>query len=116
MLGITWSREELYRRIDNRVDARLMQGMVAEIQALLDRGVTYNRLDTLGLEYRFIARYLQGLFKDEHEMSQKLKYAIHDFARRQLSWFQRDKRVIWINGTQALEQAQPAIEKLLYNR
>lgn len=104
LLGIHWPREVLYRRIDARVDERMQQGMVQEVQHLLDVGISYERLDALGLEYRFIVRWLRGAFTSEAEMVERLKYAIHDFTRRQLSWFRRDKRIIWIAGEDDLEQ------------
>jgi tRNA dimethylallyltransferase len=98
LLGIEWPREVLYRRIDARVDERMRQGMVHEVQKLLDDGVNHERLEALGLEYRYISRLLRGEFRDEHEMVERLKYAIHDFTRRQLTWYRKDKRIVWIEG------------------
>jgi tRNA dimethylallyltransferase len=98
LLGIEWPREELYRRIDKRVDERMQQGMVQEVQTLLDEGISHQRLEALGLEYRYISRWLTGAIENEDEMVQRLKYAIHDFTRRQLTWFRKEKRIIWING------------------
>ena len=98
LLGIHWPREVLYQRIDLRVDERMQQGMVQEVRDLLARGVSHERLEALGLEYRFISRWLRGTFSSEAEMVQRLKYAIHDFTRRQLSWFRRDGRIHWIDG------------------
>lgn len=99
LLGIHWPREILYQRIDARVDERIQQGMVQEVHDLLAQGVSHERLDALGLEYRFISRWLRGEFASQDEMTQRLKYAIHDFTRRQLSWFRRDTRIVWINGS-----------------
>jgi tRNA dimethylallyltransferase len=96
VLGIEWPREELYHRIDTRVDERMQQGMVQEVQRLLDEGISHERLEALGLEYRYITRLLRGEFKNEEEMVQRLKYAIHDFTRRQLTWFRKDKRILWV--------------------
>jgi len=98
LLGIQWPREVLYQRIDARVDERMRQGMVQEVQGLLDEGVGNKRLEALGLEYRYISRLLREEFKSEEEMVEKLKYAIHDFTRRQLTWFRRDKRIVWVEG------------------
>ncbi len=81
LLGIEWPREVLYRRIDERVDERMQQGMVQEVQRLLDEGVSQQRLEALGLEYRYITRWLTGAFENEDEMVQRLKYAIHDLAQ-----------------------------------
>ena len=98
LLGITWPREVLYRRIDARVDERMRQGMVHEVQKLLDEEVSHERLEAMGLEYRYISRLLRGEFRDEDEMVERLKYAIHDFTRRQLTWYRKDKRIVWIEG------------------
>lgn len=98
LLGIQWPRIVLYQRIDERVDERMSQGMVQEVRDLLARGITHERLDAFGLEYRFISRWLRGEFASEEEMVQRLKYAIHDFTRRQLTWFRRETRIVWIEG------------------
>ena len=112
LLGINWPRAVLYRRIDQRVDERIAQGMVEEVQNLLAQGVSHQRLEDLGLEYRFISRWLRGEFASEAEMTQRLKYAIHDFTRRQLSWFRRDPRIVWIEG-HAVERAMTLVEDFL---
>ncbi|HBE28195.1 MAG TPA: tRNA (adenosine(37)-N6)-dimethylallyltransferase MiaA [Ktedonobacter sp.] len=98
LLGLHWPRPELYQRIDQRVDERMQQGMVQEVRDLLARGVSHERLEALGLEYRFISRWLRGEFPSEHGMVERLKYAIHDFTRRQLTWFRKDSRIVWIEG------------------
>jgi len=112
LLGIEWPREVLYRRIDERVDERMQQGMVQEVQRLLDEGVSQQRLEALGLEYRYITRWLTGAFENEDEMVQRLKYAIHDFTRRQLTWFRKEKRIVWMNGGD-WEQAQDVVRDFL---
>jgi tRNA dimethylallyltransferase len=112
LLGLEWPREVLYHRIDARVDERMRQGMVQEVQGLLEEGVSHERLEALGLEYRYISRLLRGEFSSEDEMVQKLKYAIHDFTRRQLTWFRRDKRIVWIQGGD-MERAMQAVQRFL---
>ncbi len=112
LLGIEWPREELYRRIDKRVDERMQQGMVQEVQRLLDEGLSHQRLEAMGLEYRYISRWLTGAFESEDVMVQRLKYAIHDFTRRQLTWFRKEKRIIWINGADG-EQAEELVSDFL---
>lgn len=111
-LGIAWPREVLYRRIDERVDERMRQGMVQEVQRLLEGGLSHQRLEALGLEYRYISRWLMGAFESEDEMVQKLKYAIHDFTRRQLTWFRKDRRIVWIDGVD-WEQASELVNDFL---
>jgi len=112
LLGIEWPREALYQRIDARVDERMRQGMVQEVQRLLDEGVSHERLEALGLEYRYISRLFRGEFKSEDGMVKKLKYAIHDFTRRQMSWFRRDKRIVWVQGRD-VEQAAGVVREFL---
>jgi tRNA dimethylallyltransferase len=120
LLGIHWERELLYQRIDKRVDERIQEGMIQEVQSLLASGMDHERLDALGLEYRFVSRLLRGEFASEAEMVQRLKYAIHDFTRRQLTWFRRDKRIFWITGHEGsngdsimVEEADQLIQSFL---
>ena len=98
LLGISWPRAILYQRINARVDERIQQGMMQEVRDLLHQGIGHERLESLGLEYRFISRLLRGEFASEAEMVEHLKYAIHDFTRRQLSWFRKDRRITWLEG------------------
>lgn len=115
LLGIQWPRELLYKRIDARVDERMQQGMVQEVQGLLDMGVQHERLEALGLEYRFVSRWLRGDFTSEDQMVERLKYAIHDFTRRQLTWFRRDTRILWLDGnnTTMVQEAKSIVENFL---
>lgn len=114
LLGIQWPREELYRRIDRRVDERIQLGMVQEVRTLLDNGVSHERLEALGLEYRFISRWLRGEFPSEEAMAERLKFAIHDFTRRQLTWFRKDTRIVWIDGGNgAFERAEEWVREFL---
>jgi tRNA dimethylallyltransferase len=114
LLGIQWPREELYRRIDRRVDERMQLGMVQEVRTLLDKGVSHERLEALGLEYRFISRWLRSEFPSEEAMAERLKFAIHDFTRRQLTWFRKDTRIVWIDGGNgAFERAEEWVREFL---
>ena len=113
-LGIQWPREVLYQRIDDRIDERMQQGLVQEVRDLLAHGLSYERLDALGLEYRYVSRWLRGEISSESEMVQLLKYASHDFTRRQLTWFRRDKRITWLDGNADLvTQAIPLVQTFL---
>ena len=94
-IGVTHPRDILYQRIDQRVDSRIKQGMIAEVKKLRKQGLSWQKLNNFGLEYRFIAKYLKGEL-NKPEMIQQLKYAIHHFARRQQTWFKRDKQIHWI--------------------
>jgi tRNA dimethylallyltransferase len=107
LLGTDIPREELYKKIDQRVDERINAGMIEEVKSLICRGaiprVSENWLIGLGLEYRFITEYLQGKWTKD-EMIKRLKGAIHAFSRRQMTWFKRDKRIIWIKNISEAEQ------------
>lgn len=96
-LGVTWPRPVLRARIDERLDRRLEQGMIEEVQGLLDRGANVEFLKKLGLEYRFITQYLIGEIPDRNEMVELLRTAIKQFAKRQTTWFRRDKDIQWLD-------------------
>lgn len=98
VLGLYVQRDDLYRLIDARVDSRLRRGMIAEVKSLLKNGVRKKWLQSLGLEYRAIITYLdEGENRSNKEkMAQALKFAIHDFARRQLVWYRKFPDVHWL--------------------
>ncbi len=101
-LGIDIPREELYERIDQRVDSRIEAGMIAEGERLLAEGVEADRLRKFGLEYRFVTDYIEHKIP-KNEFAQSLKYAIHAYARRQLTWFRGHGDVVWVkNGDEAV--------------
>jgi tRNA dimethylallyltransferase len=91
VFGIEIARDELRRRIGLRLRERLEEGMVEEVQGLLDRGLPPDRLEALGLEYREVAAYLLGK-KSRKEMSTDLEFAIGRFAKRQQTWFRGMER------------------------
>lgn len=90
-IGTSVSREVRNARIDARLDARLQEGMVEEIKGLLDSGVPAERLISYGLEYKFVTLYLLGELGYE-EMRLRLSTAIHQFAKRQMTWFRGMER------------------------
>ncbi len=96
MLGIALPKKKLHRLIAQRLKKRLRQGMIAEVRRLHREGVSWSRLEAFGMEYRYVARYLRGLLS-RHEMEQQLQTAIEQYAKRQLTWFRRDKRIHWID-------------------
>ncbi|MBR0367465.1 MAG: tRNA (adenosine(37)-N6)-dimethylallyltransferase MiaA [Clostridia bacterium] len=110
-LGVTWERETLKSRIDERLERRLEQGMVAEVRGLMDQGVSTEFLYKLGLEYRFIAQYLTGEIPRYEDMVEQLGNAIKKFAKRQMTWFKRDKDILWLDMTgDPVAQAAEAID------
>jgi tRNA dimethylallyltransferase len=103
-LGLTWPRDVLRERIRSRLRARLDEGMIGEVRDLLSQGVSYERLEALGLEYRFVARFLRGGYAGEEELFDELSRAIYRFAMRQLAWFRRDKSILWLDHTRDLQE------------
>ena len=113
-LGVSWPREVLSERIDERLERRLEQGMIEEVQGLMDRGATTEFLLGLGLEYRFITQYLIGEIPDKQEMLDKLAIAIKQFAKRQMTWFRRNKDIVWLDMSgDFFDQACSAIDAFL---
>ena len=113
-LGVSWPRDVLAKRIDERLDMRVRQGMIDEVQRLMDEGATREFLLGLGLEYRFITQYLTGEIPDREEMLRLLAIAIKQFAKRQMTWFRRDKTIVWLDmAGDPLAQASEAIEAFL---
>jgi tRNA dimethylallyltransferase len=96
-LGLTWPREDLVERIEKRLQERLANGMIDEVAGLRSHGVSDLRLDKLGLEYRYVARYLRGDLRTLDELRTQLGIAIRQFAKEQLTWFKRDGRIIWLD-------------------
>lgn len=105
-IGIECPDDELRARIEKRLDERLKKGMIAEVRALRSapRPVSMRRLNELGLEYRYIALHLAGKLT-KTEMRDQLATAIWQYARRQKTWFRRDKSITWFtrDELQAIE-------------
>ena len=101
VIGICLEREELRRKITLRLQTRLQAGMIDEVKHLHDRGVNWERLESFGLEYRYISRYLQHKISHE-EMFQILNTRIRQFAKRQETWFRgmgkKGVPIHWMDG------------------
>ena len=108
-LGVTWPRETLKQRIDERLERRLREGMADEVRALLDAGVSEEFLIKLGLEYKYLTWYLTGKMSYE-QMKEELGLAIKRFAKRQMTWFRKDPEILWLDmAGDPLAQALAAI-------
>lgn len=103
IFGIDFPRQTLYDRIDLRVDERLKEGMIEEVEQLRRDNVSDEWLINLGLEYKWITEFLQKKHAKD-EMIKCLKHAIHAFARRQMTWFNKDKRIHWIHSAKEAEK------------
>jgi len=104
-----FSRKKLYKRIDERVDIRLEKGMIEEVMQLNKSGLNYESMEKMGLEYRYISRYLRGEL-DKQKMTDILKNKTHAYARRQLTWWRNDNQAVWIKNFQ---QAKKQIEEFI---
>lgn len=112
-LGVTWDRETLKARIDERLQRRLDEGMVQEVEALLKDGVSEEFLMKLGLEYRYLTRYLKGEIGYD-QMVLELGNAIKKFAKRQVTWFKKDPDIHWLDMREdPVKQAAALIEGFL---
>jgi tRNA dimethylallyltransferase len=85
--------KDLEKKIQTRLEKRL-EGMIREAKVLHKNDLSYKRMHELGLEYRFLAMYLKGEISKK-EMVEKLNIAIHQYARRQMTWFKRNKKIKW---------------------
>ena len=107
VLGINLERNTRRKRITERLHRRLEEGMVKEVEGLIDQGVTPDRMEYYGLEYRYVTRYiLNELTYDE--MVRMLNTAIHQFAKRQMTYFRgmerRGIKIHWIDGLLPMEE------------
>lgn len=112
-LGVTWPREILKQRIDERLERRLQQGMIDEVKGLMDAGVSTEFLTKLGLEYRYITEYLLGQWTYD-QMLDELARAIKRFAKRQMTWFRKEENLHWLDmSADPVEQAAELIDAFL---
>lgn len=95
-LVCVYPRGELYSRIEKRLDERIAQGMIEEVAALRESGATDEFLEGLGLEYRYTARYIRGEY-DFATYREELLKQIRHFAKRQITWFKKEKNAFWLN-------------------
>jgi tRNA dimethylallyltransferase len=98
-IGMIVSRDERIARIDKRLDERLKEGLIEEVKELMDSGITADDLIYYGLEYKFVTLYLTGQISFE-TMRNRLAVAIHQFAKRQMTWFRgmerRGIKIEWV--------------------
>lgn len=95
IVGLDFPDDELKERIEKRLISRFNSGMLDEVKKLHSQGLTFTRMEQLGLEYRYMALHLQGKIT-EKEMVEKLNSEIWKYAKRQRTWFKRNKDIIWV--------------------
>ena len=96
-IGLYLPLEILKEKIDKRLLARIKAGMIKEIENLHKKGLSWKRMEELGLEYRYVSLYLQKKISKQ-EMLEKLNSEIYKYAKRQMTWFKRDKEIIWFEA------------------
>lgn len=115
IIGVDIDRDERRRKITNRLKARLEDGMVEEIQGLLRRGIPAEDLIYYGLEYKFVTEYVTGKLTYD-EMFRQLEIAIHQFAKRQMTWFRGMERrgfhIHWLDASKPIDDKVMTIMEL----
>ncbi|MCD6090361.1 MAG: tRNA (adenosine(37)-N6)-dimethylallyltransferase MiaA [Bacteroidales bacterium] len=116
IFGIDYDRRVVRMRITERLEERLQNGMIEEVQGLLNSGVKPEQLTFYGLEYKWVTDYLEGNLA-YNEMFRRLNTAIHQFSKRQMTWFRRMEKqgfvINWIDGNLSLNEKVAYILKNL---
>ena len=116
IIGVNIEREERRRKITARLKQRLDEGMVEEVRTLLDSGIAADDLIYYGLEYKFITEYIIGKLTYE-EMFRQLEIAIHQFAKRQMTWFRgmerRGTTIHWVDASLPMSEKLNEVLRLL---
>jgi tRNA dimethylallyltransferase len=118
VIGVSIDRDERRRKITARLRQRLEHGMVDEIRGLIDSGVNPDDLIYYGLEYKYVTEYVVGRLTYD-EMFRQLEIAIHQFAKRQMTWFRgmerRGTTIHWIDATLPMAEKVAAVRRLMEN-
>ncbi|MEA3451151.1 MAG: tRNA (adenosine(37)-N6)-dimethylallyltransferase MiaA [Bacteroidota bacterium] len=116
--GIKFDRQKQRERITERLKERLNNGMIDEVQHLLDVGVSPDTLIYYGLEYKFVTTYLLNEIS-YNQMVEKLNIAIHQFSKRQMTWFRRmekrNEKIWWINGDIAIDKKIDRVKEVIFD-
>ena len=117
IIGTTIPRDELHKNIRIRLEERIKAGMIEEVQELHNSGYSWQRLDKLGLEYRYVSDYLQNKYSSIEEMTDRLYHAIAQFAKRQETWFRGMEKkgvtIHWLPKVTDKEEKYTAALKLI---
>ena len=100
-IGLYLPTVKLKNKIEKRLLTRIKMGMLNEAKKLRKQGLSWKRMEELGLEYRFMALYLQNKI-NKKEMLEKLNSEIHKYAKRQMTWFKRDKDIKWFDASRKI--------------
>lgn len=102
-IGPKLSKEKLHQNIDKRVLARFKQGMIEEVKKLHEQGLSWKKIQSFGLAYFWIPLYLQNKIS-EPELFEKVIQVEKNYAKRQMTWFKRDKRIEWLENYRKIEK------------
>ena len=108
-IGLNFPLETLKKRIELRLKKRLRLGLIKEVERLHEKGLSFKRMEALGLEYRYISRLLRGVLTKK-QMEEELSREIFKFAKRQNTWFKKDKSIHWVKN---IKEAKILIKKFL---
>ncbi len=111
-IGLTLPDQTLKERIRTRLLTRIKKGMLKEIENLHKQGISWKRMEMLGLEYRYGALHLQGKLSKQ-EMIDKINIETWHYAKRQKTWFKRDKNILWIDPRKPSEKIKSEVKKFL---
>lgn len=118
IIGMKLDREERRRRITERLEARLQEGLIEEVEGLLAQGISEADLSYYGLEYKWVSSFILGQI-DRETMFQRLNTGIHQFAKRQMTWFRKMEKdgwaISWINVLSPIEAQTEKVLNLLEN-
>ena len=116
ILGVKFDRDSRRKRISKRLKQRLENGMIEEVQMLIDEGVDKDTLIYYGLEYKFLTQYIDGQLTYD-EMFNGLQTAIHQFSKRQMTWFRRMERngtkIYWLDGYMSMDEKIDRVKQIL---
>lgn len=114
--GVRFDRESQRRRITERLKQRLKEGMIEEVERLLANGVDAETLVYYGLEYKFLTQYVKGEI-EYNDMFQRLNTAIHQFAKRQMTWYRgmekKGTKINWLDGYMSMDEKMERIQKIV---
>jgi tRNA dimethylallyltransferase len=111
MIGIKKPKKELKQRIKKRFFEWLKRGLILEVMKLRKMGVSFERIEEFGMHYREIAKYLKGEIS-EKEMIENSIREIQNYAKKQLNWFKKEKRINWVKN---LREAEKLVKGYLKN-
>lgn len=116
IIGLDITREERRKKISLRLKERMNEGLIEEVESLLDEGIKPEDLIYYGLEYKFVVEFLENKWSKEY-LFEKLEVAIHQYAKRQMTWFRRMEKkgygINWIDASASFEQNYKSIQNLI---